>query len=145
MLITLPSQQTTIARLSQSYVPGKNKEMPLYGLHTVGFWGMKNTSKMAERVHFSSGLLMGPAVVPLDVVRVHFSDPITRRVASSLLLVPSPFPQEIVAWIEGTSKGDRRVRSGIKAKVLPSLGRMITFPVDSALSKTLERFCRASE
>jgi hypothetical protein len=52
---------------------------------------------------------------------------------------------EMSARTEGTSKGDFLVRSGVSAKVVPSLRRIRTFPVASAWSRTLLRRCLASE
>ena len=49
------------------------------------------------------------------------------------------------ALMDGTSRGEVSVRSGVRAKTLPSFRRIRTFPDTSALSNTLERFCRASE
>jgi hypothetical protein len=51
----------------------------------------------------------------------------------------------IFALIVGTSKGEKAVFSGTRAKVLPSFLRISTFPVLSAFSRTKASFCRASE
>ena len=48
MLITLPSQQTTIARLSQLHPIEKNGEMPLFGLQSVDFLAFKNATFIAD-------------------------------------------------------------------------------------------------
>ena len=42
MPFTLPSQQTTIARLSQIQLLEKNKEMPQFDLQTVSILGSKD-------------------------------------------------------------------------------------------------------
>ena len=47
MLITLPSQQTTIARLSQTQPSGRNKEKVLSHLEIVKFWGSEKALRRA--------------------------------------------------------------------------------------------------
>jgi hypothetical protein len=55
----------------------------------------------------------------------------------SFLTILTSSSIETFARIEGTSKGEQRDFSGVNAKVLSSFRRMITFPVDFALSKRI--------
>ena len=52
---------------------------------------------------------------------------------------------EIFTLIDGTSRGESVIFSGIKAKVRPSFRRMKTLPVCSACFRTIASFWRASE
>jgi hypothetical protein len=49
------------------------------------------------------------------------------------------------ASMDGTSKGEEAIFSGINAKVRPSFLRMMTLPVLSACLRTAANFCLASE
>ena len=121
---------------------------PLVLVHSVALQGD------TEQANIASKIAIIVFIFSANVMRHAFSEgrsrPFRNRVDAvvlplSSLTIATSSSVETRAPIEGTSRGDVSVRTGASANVRPSFRRIRTLPDTSALSSTLESFCRASE